>query len=320
MRILLVTPKFHGYYHEIANSLNRKGCDVTVLFDNYYPRGLKNAISVFSKRFTQSMYDRYFEKAISDMADKQFDKVVLIFGGFPFSRRHVAELKKKQPRAEFIYYNWDSVGNYSSVLSFLDLFDKRFSFDLKDCEKYGFDFLPLFYCNDFLDVTPTHDALALMSFSAKKAEGLKLILSKMPENLSINRQLVLENFFSYIKHRFFGEREFKGFGLRSFVFKPYSRTAAFRLIADAKVVLDCPLEGQDGLTVRTLETLHQKRKLITTNKEILKYPFYNSANIFLVTEESPLIPMSFFETPFDEKLTDVSNYSIDNFVTRLFGL
>ena len=38
---------------------------------------------------------------------------------------------------------WDSVANKVNTLEKLDLFDEVFSFDKKDCEKFGLTFRPL---------------------------------------------------------------------------------------------------------------------------------------------------------------------------------
>jgi hypothetical protein len=43
---------------------------------------------------------------------------------------------------------------------------------------------------------------------------------------------------------------------------------------------------QTGLTMRTIETLGAKRKMITTNVNIKKYDFYNSNNILVMDEHN----------------------------------
>lgn len=50
----------------------------------------------------------------------------------------------------------------------------------------------------------------------------------------------------------------------------------------AKAVLEVVQEGQVGITWRTLEALIYNRKLITNNKNIIEYDFYNSSNIFII--------------------------------------
>ena len=54
----------------------------------------------------------------------------------------------------------------------------------------------------------------------------------------------------------------------------------------SKAVLDIVQEGQIGLTIRTMETLCLHKKLITNNKDIVNYDFYNKNNIFIIGVDS----------------------------------
>ena len=46
-------------------------------------------------------------------------------------------------------------------------------------------------------------------------------------------------------------------------------------------VLDSAQDGQLGLTIRVLEALGAKKKLITTNKDVVNYDFYKPENIYV---------------------------------------
>ncbi len=45
-------------------------------------------------------------------------------------------------------------------------------------------------------------------------------------------------------------------------------------------------ENQTGLTLRTMEAIFFKKKLVTTNKAIKHYLFYHPDNIFILGEDS----------------------------------
>ena len=51
------------------------------------------------------------------------------------------------------------------------------------------------------------------------------------------------------------------------------------IFSDSRCILDAPQAGQVGLTIRTIECLGAKRKLVTTNSDIKNYDFYNENNI-----------------------------------------
>ena len=57
-------------------------------------------------------------------------------------------------------------------------------------------------------------------------------------------------------------------------------------ILQSKCVIDVPQVNQTGLTLRPLEALAFKRKLLTTNKAVKQLPFYNSNNIFILGEDA----------------------------------
>ena len=54
-----------------------------------------------------------------------------------------------------------------------------------------------------------------------------------------------------------------------------------KIFKESRCVLDAPQAGQTGLTIRTIECLGAKRKLITTNKDIVKYDLSIAVHLFL---------------------------------------
>ena len=88
------------------------------------------------------------------------------------------------------------------------------------------------------------------------------------------------------------------------------KDALLNLIRESRCILDSPQFGQTGLTIRSIECLGAKRKLITTNREIRKYDFYNERNVFIYTDE-PDLNAEFFSQPYEE---------IDEAVYRKYSL
>ena len=60
-------------------------------------------------------------------------------------------------------------------------------------------------------------------------------------------------------------------------------------------------EWQDGITLRPLEAFFLKKKLITNMKNIVKYDFYNSNNIFILGVDDFNKISEFINSPFDDK-------------------
>ena len=55
-------------------------------------------------------------------------------------------------------------------------------------------------------------------------------------------------------------------------------------IRETRAILDLNREDQTGLTLRPLEALFFKRKLVTNNAHIKSYKVYNPENVFVVSD------------------------------------
>lgn len=84
-------------------------------------------------------------------------------------------------------------------------------------------------------------------------------------------------------------------------------------LCKARCVLDITQMNQSGLTLRPIEALLNDKKLITNNKNIKNYDFYNPHNIFILNEDNDL--KTFMQTefePIDEKIK--SPYVFSNWI------
>ena len=91
-------------------------------------------------------------------------------------------------------------------------------------------------------------------------------------------------------------KEFKLFDENKIAYNCLGHQEIINIYAKAKVVLDINHPGQKGLTMRTFESLGAGRKLITTNPEIRKYPFYNQDNICVIDRKNFVLNTNFFKT------------------------
>ena len=89
----------------------------------------------------------------------------------------------------------------------------------------------------------------------------------------------------------------------------------YQIYANSKCVIDVENAGQHGLTMRSIEILGLKRKLITTNKDIKNYDFYNSSNVFILDRKNPVMDMEFFNVPYQMLEDDMyKKYSLENWI------
>ncbi len=323
MNVLFICPLFHEYYKKIINIVEEKGNNV-----HYYPTdNLKlSVVEQFIRKISTSSlskrYNDYIENIIETERNFVIDEVVVIYGGLYFKKEHFIKLKRTFKNAKFIYYTWDSVSNCKNIQTYYNLFDKFYSFDLIDCEKYGFEFLPLFYFDDnkINTIDVNYDYGILMTLGHLKYEKYLQVKKVLNPNFKSKEYLLMGSKSQYIYNYIRWHKYMKKINRSYIHYNPLPLASSSHFYDDCKAVVDIPLEGQNGLTIRTFEALRKQKKLITTNKNIVTYDFYTPNNIFIVDELHDKIPYDFFESRFDKNFMVGDKYSIYNFVRKLFEL
>ena len=76
-------------------------------------------------------------------------------------------------------------------------------------------------------------------------------------------------------------------------------------------------DGQRGLTLRPLEALFMKKKLLTNNKHIREYPFYSPDNIFIFGENNKTDIVHFLQLEYDESVDALINeYNFNHWISE----
>lgn len=76
-------------------------------------------------------------------------------------------------------------------------------------------------------------------------------------------------------------KELRGAKYSEFHYEPLTGQKMNDVYEASRCVLDSAQAGQLGLTIRVLEALGAKKKLITTNEDIVNYDFYRPENIYV---------------------------------------
>jgi hypothetical protein len=101
-------------------------------------------------------------------------------------------------------------------------------------------------------------------------------------------------------------------------FESFSPTQIRDLCLQSKAVLDLAHEKQQGLTMRTMETLGIKRKMVTNNKYIKEYEFYNENNIHVFDGKNFVLPgAEWLDEPYVENEEVRKRYSIHAWLSNL---
>jgi hypothetical protein len=321
--ILLICNVFFDYYKDIITEFESLGYKV----DHYNDRPYKNSILVgmqkISRKLMTPFIEHYFNYLFISTRNNNYDYVIFINNN-SLSYAQIEKLRIKHKNAKFILYLWDSIKNYPHLKLVLELFDKVFSFDPQDCKNHLYFFhLPLFYSKDFIVEN---------NYISEQKFKLSSVFTAHPNRyqlfLKFKKNLDLFNFKSYF-YPYLNFLQFLYYVVRDkrikfkYIFKlKFSRIKRIdyiNLLKVSEIIFDVPHEGQSGLTIRVFETLGSKKKLITTNSEIINYDFYNKNNIFVLTSDyksSDLL--NFLNAPYHEINLDIyKKYSINNWVIQL---
>ena len=288
-KILFIAPTFFGYYKEIIKVLEKK-YEIDYIEDIPNSSNIYKAVSRVKRNWTKILVKRYFTEKIKPLIlEKKYDYVFIIIGmTFSLFSEMIEEMKEIQNEAKFIMYQWDGEKNISFVKDIHKYFDDIYTFDRIDAEENNlYKFLPLFYIDKYEEVgkkqrrSYKYDVSYIGTAHPQKIKLINEIAEKLKKIYPL--QYIYHYIPSKIKyyyHKILNE-EYKNIKFKDLKTKKVSFDKAMEIFEESKCILDAPQKGQNGLTIRTIECLGAKRKLITTNKDIVNYDFYCPENIYV---------------------------------------
>ena len=188
-----------------------------------------------------------------------------------------------------------------------------------------YKFLPLFYNHIYETIGKTkkntykYDCMYVGTAHPQKyydinrmARGLK---SVMPNQFIYHYMpSVLKYVYQKVKSPLFRKAKWS-----EFEHEKVASKELMEIFSDSKCILDAPQAGQVGLTIRTIECLGAKRKLVTTNSDIKNYDFYNENNILIYSEPINL-DSPFFKNEYEELSDEMyEKYSLKNWLITMIG-
>ena len=326
-KILFIAPSFFGYYKEIIKELEMYNCEVDYFCDAPSNTNISKALSRVNKKLIKSSMNKYFKgKIMPSVEEKEYDCVFLIVGmTFSFFPEMIKEIKEKCKNAIFVMYQWDGEENISFVKGIHEYFDNIYTFDRIDCEKNKiYSFLPLFYTRNYEEVGRKETDKEFeydVSYIGTAHPQKLLMVNEMSNKLKdiLKKQYIYHYMPSKLKFLYhkLTSKEYKNVKLSDLKLEKVPLDKMMEIFEKSKCIFDAPQQGQNGLTIRTIECLGAKRKLITTNKDIKNYDFYNENNIYVYDGEVD-VGSKFFKTNFEELPKEVyEKYSLRNWLKTM---
>lgn len=222
-----------------------------------------------------------------------------------------------------LYYTFDSFLNNPNGIKIVDNFDRKFTFDCKDSEKYKLGFRPLFFSDDYRTIAKKNDSKIDLLFIGTAHSDRYIISETLSDWCEENGLRSYTFYYSpsrlvFLFFKYF-DSSFKKFDYKKITFNSLEHKQIIALYKQTKVVLDINHPNQNGLTMRVFEALGSGKKIVTTNEDIKRYPFYNTNNVFLIDRKNVAVEKTFFEKPFEK--IDGSLYekmSINGWLEELF--
>ena len=322
-RILFFSAHLFGYQNDIRLAMESVGAIVDYYDERPANNFLVKGVIRINRNLLAGYINHYYNKIIKETLQKEYDYVFFIKGE-SISASNLRRLKQFHPEANFIIYHWDSIANNSNAQNLLPYFDRVFSFDKIDCERLGLHFLPLFYTPDYANI-PYYDKeikYDMLFVGTTHSDRYKLV-KRIEEQIIKMGGLCLTWFYFPSKILYYKMKiqnsYLRQIPVHTFHFKPMSKELLLQLYAGSRIIIDVQHPKQTGLTMRCIETLGAKRKLIKTNYYITEYDFYNPDNILVVDRNLPYVPEKFLNEPYRDTPKEIyESYSIKNWLSSIF--
>lgn len=326
-KILFFAPSFFGYEYKIKSKLE----DMDATVDYYDVRSIKSAkarawLKIFPNAFTRRTR-KYYHEILESNHDKDYDYVFIVKCDM-ITTSILQQMKDTYKNARFCLYLWDSVSNIPGISKKFRYFDKIMSFDRIDSNNYEeIFFRPLFYLDEYRrddNVYDSEDKEIDISFLGTIHSDRYAIIKKV--NMICKQNNLIFYTFKYLQSKFVYyifkalKTEFRDTKIDDFSFKKMDVKEISRIVSKTKAILDIEHPNQTGLTMRTLEMIGMKKKIITTNKDIVNYDFYNPNNILVLSRDNIQIPKHFIDSEYealDSLIYD--KYSIESWINEILS-
>lgn len=320
--ILFLSPRFFSYEVLLKNELERLGAKVTYFDERPSNSVLGKTLLRINRNLIKKQIDAYYKNILQEITGKDFS-YILICQAEATPLFFLEALKEQFPKTLRVLYLWDSVKNKVNTVEKVSYFQSVASFDYQDCQKYGWQFRPLFFDHSY-EVEKNKKSISNQSaffvgtiHSDRYAilESIKKQFRKEGKPVFYYYYLPTPLMFYYFRY---GKKILGQSHKNDFHYEALAKDILQEKLALAEVVVDIQHPNQTGLTMRTIEMLGSGKKLITTNPDIIHYDFFNPKNIAVVDRKNAKVSEVFLQETYQEVPRDIyTRYRIDYFLGEL---
>lgn len=310
-KILIIAPYAFGYTAEIEKTLERlSNHKIETIYLDQPKFAYKNTLhrvknfffKLAGKNLKKSFVLDRIKKEVKEKGKQDFTFII---------RPDVLDDKTlsfiKQYTKKFVAYYYDSTRRFPRKLEIIRFFDKVYSYDTEDVKKYNFNLLTN-YIYDESNYKNIQDIFFNIStydhrFDVIESCASYLNKKKWSYNIKVYNPTPIEH--KYVTH----------------ITQQIQVKEVIDQLKKSKIIIEIQRNDQTGLSFRVFEALGHRKKLITTNKDIVNYDFYNPNNILVIDENNIYIPEEFVNTDYQEVDNEIlDKYRLENWVKNVFEL
>ena len=195
---------------------------------------------------------------------------------------------------------------------YLSLFNKIFTYSKIDAQDDRFIYQPWFFSDSFKG-NKKYDVSFVGSIHDNRYNYLSCLKNSQILSSKIYVYADILTFLnSFMKWKdLFTSIHFKGLDYKSYI----------ELLGLSRATLDIPDAEQKNITTRPIEALGCNTKIITTNKNIINYDFYNEANIKIIDRPFELLELKeWLNQPYQQlEKSIIERYNIFNWCNEILA-
>lgn len=212
-----------------------------------------------------------------------------------FLNNTAIENAKQKKNVKVIVYFWNKINKNNEHLLKNKLIDEFYTFDKEDSIKYNIKYNSQFFTDKIKlkKKKEVYDVCFIGRDKNRKKTINEVIDIFNKQNLKLDIRIIET------------EKDFL----------PYKKY--LNMIERSKCILDIVSNDQKGVSLRGMESIFFKKKLITNNQNIVNYDFYNKKNIFIIGKDNWENLNKFIDNDYkdiDKKIVDY--YEFENWIKR----
>lgn len=246
----------------------------------------------FNKKglWNNDIFPSTFLDALKDVSSEDY----ILFWGVE-NLKEMLILQKEINSAQTSFFLWNPVStinrNKYSKNEYARYIQRKklnvYTFDKNDAKQYGLKLVKQVYrmpdsCENNINIDKKE--VFFIGKDKKRAKVLLHLLNKL-------KQEKLSYYFHILTDK---HSNIDSVHADCFYQEGLAYATVLKHVNASRCIVEILQTGQSGMTIRTLEALFFNKKLITNNHEIVKEPFYNPNNIYIIGKDEKRITLADF--------------------------